>query len=359
MGGVFRGRYPRELGQIVAHAERLAKVLTRMEAKPAARPWVVGRSGELRAVVSCAVSDWRGGACDDDGARARIAAYVEELHRGAAKKLGGAASMACCASDESVASVPEDETRSEIGGTGERPENGWPDSDTSTAEGGWVDSPEVIARVHGELARVDILARVLSRRIGNGCATLDDLRGFGREGLLAAARSFDDGRGVPFGNWAALRIQRAMLDGVRSWRNLPRRVCEELDTFLGAYDEPARPRSVQIRDSAETSFGWRRREVTSETGAPGTVTVAPAGRIDATPEEVVAKAELLAQVRRVVERLPTAERDLVKRHYFDGQTVDQAAAAGGIGKSWASRLLARAMKTIEQELREHDSSWGE
>jgi len=161
---------------------------------------------------------------------------------------------------------------------------------------------------------VDILARFLARRLGETCATLDDLRGFGREGLLDAARSFDDGRGVPFGHWAALRIQNAMLDGVRRWGNLPRRVREELDTFQGTYNEPARTRSVRIRDSADPSLGWRRREVTTETGAPVTGAVAPAAGLDATPEEVVAKGELFAHVRRVVEQLPTAERELVKQH---------------------------------------------
>jgi RNA polymerase sigma factor for flagellar operon FliA len=358
MGGVFRGRYPRELGQVIGHAERLAKVLTRMEGKPAAGPWIVGRSGELRAVVSCAVADWRAGACDDDGARGRIAAYVDELHRGAAEKLGSVASMDCCAADESVTPV-QDETSSETGADGEAQGGSGRDSNTLTAEGGWVDGPEVLARVHGELGRVDTLARLLARRLGKTCATLDDLRAFGREGLLDAARSFDDGRGVPFGHWAALRIRNAMLDGVRRWGNLPRRVREELDTFQGAYDEPARTRSVRIRDSADPSLGWPRREVTTETGAPVTGAVAPAGGLDATPEEVVAKAELFAHVRRVVEQLPTTERELVKRHHFDGQTLDQAAAAIGIGKSWASRLLARAIETIEYELRQHDASWDE
>jgi len=87
------------------------------------------------AVVSCAVADWRAGACDDDRARGRIAAYVDELHRGAAKKLGGVASIACCAADESVTPV-QYETSSLTGADAEAQGDSGRDSDTSTAEGG-------------------------------------------------------------------------------------------------------------------------------------------------------------------------------------------------------------------------------
>src|SRR5208283_692178 len=62
------------------------------------------------------------------------------------------------------------------------------------------DSPDILARFHAELDLVDIVARQLVRTIGKA-STLDDLRSFGREGLLKAARSFDASRGVPFRRW--------------------------------------------------------------------------------------------------------------------------------------------------------------
>ena len=43
----------------------------------------------------------------------------------------------------------------------------------------------------------------------------DDLVSFGREGLLDAARRYDESRGVPFRVYASFRVRGATYDGVR------------------------------------------------------------------------------------------------------------------------------------------------
>src|SRR5258708_5557012 len=90
------------------------------------------------------------------------------------------------------------------------------------------DSPEVLSRFNAEQELVDINARQLARRLERASVTIDDLRSFGHEGLLQAARNFDASRGVPFRRWANLRIRGAMIDGVRQFGTLPRRVYREL-----------------------------------------------------------------------------------------------------------------------------------
>jgi RNA polymerase sigma factor for flagellar operon FliA len=72
---------------------------------------------------------------------------------------------------------------------------------------------------------------------------------------------------------------------------------------------------------------------------------------DPSPEELVAKAELVGRVREIVARLPDAERTLIDRHYFGDETLDQAAASLGLSKSWGSRLHARAIEAIAREMR--------
>jgi len=94
----------------------------------------------------------------------------------------------------------------------------------------------VLARFHAELDLVDLNARQVARRIVSAPITLDDLRSFGREGLLQAARSFDAARGVPFRRWANMRIRGAMIDGVRQWGQLPRRVYHELRAMSAGDD---------------------------------------------------------------------------------------------------------------------------
>jgi RNA polymerase sigma factor for flagellar operon FliA len=52
-----------------------------------------------------------------------------------------------------------------------------------------------------------------------------------------------------------------------------------------------------------------------------------------------------------VEKQPEAERHLLKRHYFDGITFDEAAKELSLSKSWASRLHARAIEGLTRELK--------
>jgi len=68
-------------------------------------------------------------------------------------------------------------------------------------------------------------------------------------------------------------------------------------------------------------------------------------------EEQLAQHQLITFVREAVEKQPDAERHLLKRHYFDGLTFDEAAKELGLSKSWASRLHARAIEGLTREMK--------
>jgi RNA polymerase sigma factor for flagellar operon FliA len=224
------------------------------------------------------------------------------------------------------------------------------------------DAPEVMARYHAELDLVDLTAKQLARRMSGASATIDDLRSFGHEGLLLAARTFDEARGVPFRRWANLRIRGAMIDGVRQFGSLPRRIYRELgamadaDRVLEAYDEEdaASPAgSPEAADARLTSY-LGGLATAMAMGTMGEATAAAGGEAASergSPEELASLSELVGHVRSIVARLPDAERTLVERHYFADETLDQAAAALGLSKSWGSRLHARAIDAIARELK--------
>ncbi len=224
-----------------------------------------------------------------------------------------------------------------------------------------VDTPDILARFNAELDLVDLNARQFARRIAAPSVTLDDLRSFGREGLLQAARNFDESRGVPFRRWANLRIRGAMIDGVRQWGSLPRRVYRELRAMSAAdhvqetYDEEHAanpPNSPEAADERLTSY----LAGIATAIAVGTMIAAPRDNVDpegrdVTPEDLAMNAELVTRIKAIVARLPDAERTLIERHYFADDTLDHAAASLGLSKSWGSRLHARAIDTISRELR--------
>jgi RNA polymerase sigma factor for flagellar operon FliA len=219
-----------------------------------------------------------------------------------------------------------------------------------------------LARFHAELDLVDLIARQLGRRVSRS-VTLDDLRSFGREGLLQAARSFDPSHGVPFRRWANVRVRGAMMDGLRQWGALPRRLYRELraleaaDHVLAAYDEEdaASPATTpEAADSRLTAYlaGMATAMAVGALATGAAETSADGESHELSPEDLLGEAELLARVKEIVETLPAQERTLVERHYFGGDTLDEAAASLGLSKSWGSRLHARAIETIARKLRQ-------
>src|SRR5579883_357620 len=104
------------------------------------------------------------------------------------------------------------------------------------------DSPEVLARFHRERDLVEKVARQIKRLMAVP-QSIAELRSYGDEGLLGAARTFDESRGVPFRRFANLRVRGAIIDGVRSCADVPRSVWEELrrieagDCLQEIYDE--------------------------------------------------------------------------------------------------------------------------
>lgn len=222
------------------------------------------------------------------------------------------------------------------------------------------DSPEVLARFQSELDLVDLAARQLART-ATRAVTLDDLRSFGREGLLQAARTFDASRGVPFRRWANVRIKGAMIDGVRQWTALPRRVYQELrgveagDVVLQRYEEDDEGNPASTPEAADDRLTSYLAGIATAI-AVGTMIAAPREHVGAdgqaiTPEDLLLEAELSSLLKSVVWKLPDQERTLVERHYFGGETIEQAAASLGLSKSWGSRLHARAIESIASALR--------
>lgn len=223
------------------------------------------------------------------------------------------------------------------------------------------DSPEVLARISEGLDVVDMVARQLRRQFGPYVA-IEDLASQGREALLAAARSFDADRGIPFRKWANLRIRGAMIDAARSHGNLPRRVYRKL-RVLQAADRVHETATEEQSASPPTSAAEADAKLTDQLGtaamamAVGFLAMRSGEALDAakdtkdTPEQEVARAELLARIREAIAERPDAERRLLERHYFEDVNFDETARELGLSKSWASRLHARAIEGVAKTLK--------
>jgi RNA polymerase sigma factor FliA len=226
------------------------------------------------------------------------------------------------------------------------------------------DAPEVLERFHSQLDLVEIIARQTSRAMGS-VVEIEDLRSFGREGLLDAARRFDSERGVPFRAYANFRVRGAVIDGVRSMAQLPRRAYERLNGMSaalkvseGAADDtfalPENPNRTQADQALGDHLAAMAAAITVGLIAPAAVgeegELVQVSTADS-PEDAVSRAQLLAAVQSAISELPAEEEQLVRRHYLEGERFDHVAHSLGLSKSWASRLHTRAMQRLARRLR--------
>jgi RNA polymerase sigma factor for flagellar operon FliA len=223
------------------------------------------------------------------------------------------------------------------------------------------DTPEVLARIRDGLDLVEMLCSQVRRQVKTKLV-MEELLSFGREGLLRAARSFDESRGVPFRCWATLRVRGAIIDGVRSHGDLPRRAYERLRALEAAdavqdarveEDAANPPRDASDAEARLESYltdmatAMAVRLVSKSTSREIERVVDE----EPTPEDDVAEAELAEIVRLAIADLPDAERTMMQRHYFDDTSLDEAAKEMGLSRSWGSRLHARAIERVRRDLK--------
>lgn len=227
------------------------------------------------------------------------------------------------------------------------------------------DAPEVLERFNANLELVDIIARQIRRTVGPA-AELAELQSYGREGLLDAARRYDDTRGVPFRAYANFRVRGAIIDGVRSMARLPRRLHERLRGLqaAGEYSEGAAEdlnapgAQAQLREDADRALSDHLAGMATAV-AMGLVAHKAHGEDgevvgiaqNESPEDQLVHAQLIHVVRKAIESLPKEEAELVRRHYLEGERFDHVASELGLSKSWASRLHTRAIVRLTKRLR--------
>jgi RNA polymerase sigma factor FliA len=223
------------------------------------------------------------------------------------------------------------------------------------------DSPDVLERFHAHLDLVQIIASQVSRSIHGG-VDYDDLLSAGREGLLDAARRFDPARGIPFRAYANFRVRGAIVDGVRQMSALSRRAYERLAALEAATlvsegeAMHAFPLLVGIMDEADAEEALDEHlSVVVTAAAIGMVSEAMrtepgSSASESDPEREYEREELLALVRAGLRELPQEQGEIISRHYFKGERLEDIAKDLNMSRSWASRLHSRAISRLTRRL---------
>jgi RNA polymerase sigma factor FliA len=225
-----------------------------------------------------------------------------------------------------------------------------------------VDSPEILARFQSELPLVETVLRQLRAEIGG--LDLDGSRSFGREGLLDAARRFDPDRGLSFRRYAGHKIRWAVLDGMRSHGRLSRRSYEKVRALQAAVcigegmseDAAAAVASGVRGEQADARLGdYLSNMATAMAMAVCIPSHEEAGEVVAAegqrdPEQTAETAELMAIARAHLAELPEKEAAFIRRHFLQGEDIDDIARDFGLSKSWGSRVLARGLASLTKKM---------
>ena len=194
----------------------------------------------------------------------------------------------------------------------------------------------------------------------------DDLLSAGYAALVAAARGFDEERGVPFARFAAARVRGALLDELRgldwasrSVRQRARRTDsarQELTAELGrtpTIGEVAVKLGCTVEDIEHADDDVQRAVVFSlqgfaTAGADDMVTEPSAG-----PEEMLIRRERLGYLRHAIDVLPERLRAVIAGYFFEERPMAQIAAELGVTESRVSQLRAEALTLLKDGLNTH------
>jgi RNA polymerase sigma factor for flagellar operon FliA len=194
-----------------------------------------------------------------------------------------------------------------------------------------------------QLVWVKAAARRLARRAGPA-AEWDELYGWGAEGLVEAARSFDPERGVPFAAYARARVRGAMLDGMRAMSPMPLAVHRE--RAEGDAGEAGEAHARLCARFASARAEGLLCEVAEETEGPIAAASAEHG-----PEALAVRRQLRRQIAKALSALPHAEAEIVRRHALEEEPIERVATRLGIGSERARQLYQRALGRLRSRLR--------
>lgn len=143
----------------------------------------------------------------------------------------------------------------------------------------------------------------------------DDLRSAGYLAYVEASRSWRTDGGSPRDKWLRMHIRLAMVETLRRWFCIPKRVYREMS------------------EEERAQFFARVDSVDLPSGADGV-------------EDLLERRDRESVVLAAIGNLPTQEAAVVLGHYYAGARFQDVARRLGKSKGWVSRLNRRALTRL-------------
>lgn len=199
------------------------------------------------------------------------------------------------------------------------------------------------------------IVKMLIRTMGLPQKLQEELLAAGYLGLVEAADKFDIKRGNEFPTYAFLRIRGSIVDAIRKNSEISGRAYKTAKALMAAYSmrntqlQDATPAETEMPNSisgimdyaAKSSLIFRLSLGEAQDEVKELASPLP------NPEERLSAQQSQQLFQSIIASLPEKERFIVEQYYFKDLTFEDIGKLnGGFGKSWASRIHARAINII-------------
>lgn len=197
----------------------------------------------------------------------------------------------------------------------------------------------------------------------------NDLVSDGTVGLMKAWEKFDPDRGVKFETYASYRVRGEILDGLKNYSPVPYRVQVMIrDLAKKGYKETVKSRItkreeklLEKRELSETEFKLAVNRVKKIVSASALMYLMSLEDLSARtevnvegergPVDELEFKELKERLASVIGVLPKDQRDVVDLFFNKGLRQNEISRRLDLSKPKVCRLLARAMKHIQHEVK--------
>lgn len=203
--------------------------------------------------------------------------------------------------------------------------------------------------------------------------SVEDITGYGVEGLINAVERFSPQKNTRFETYALIRIRGSILDKIRSQDFLPRSVRKKIKDIKQATEylkqelgrmpttseianhldmEPDKVIQIMSEDVTMTSIYEKRGS--SEDSMEIIDTIEDANKLN--PQERMEEQNVKTDLQKALQRLPERERVLMVLYYQENMTMKEIGETLGMSESRVCQLHAQGIMKLKNILNENRSS---
>lgn len=203
--------------------------------------------------------------------------------------------------------------------------------------------------------------------------SIEDIAGYGVEGLINAIERFSPQKNTRFETYALIRIRGSILDRIRSQDFLPRSVRKKIKDIKQAAEilkqqlgrtpttteianyldmEAEKVSQIMSEDVVVTSIYDKRGS--SEDSMEIIDTIEDSNKLN--PQEQMEEKNVKTDLQRALQRLPERERVLMVLYYQENMTMKEIGETLGMSESRVCQLHAQSIMKLKNILNENRTS---